>query len=788
MKRVLYLYLCAVMATMAACTSVDVNNRDINDYAPLVALLEGDDTRIQLNAATKSVWTEGDEVSVFYRSDANQRWEYRGKTGQRTAELYAVEVPTATVEMENIVVAYPYNSDYIIEPKYGDLEAELPSVLHYLDGSYGVGENIMVAQSDSDHFKLRSICGWIKIQLTGNGERVTTLRLIGNNNEQITGPVYIETTTADMIVAAEEDPSHREIILDCGEGVELSDKVTSFLITLPPQSYTKGISVAIECNDGAVMNLATSKPITIERNHIQPMAVISFVSDNTPSIELYYDNLDGQEATKTYGSGSSWPYVDQFSGFANAQGPAAGNITYSGYGVSVRNNANSNGKYSDYNGSGLNNIFFGNNAHLTVENIELSPAQRNLHLEFGAEKYLNNGDSYLSTDEFKVSISDDGYIWHNIEYTFAGTEPGRWNIASAEFTIDYIPESLYIKFEATVAQAYRIDDIRLTTGKGGQRISFSGITDDDDDDNTGSTGGDGGDSTEGDNPGEGDDTTTKGTCYRRGWYELPSEADSDKDGCDDTNSTYYYAHHLCAGGESNAQRTATARNYSVCYSSEHHCPMWVAAPRHSMYEGSSGRNDSYKSDPQIPTNIQLSSKSTGGGCNKGHMLGSAERTSSTATNKQVFYYSNIAPQYSDTFNTGGGAWNNLEDHIDDLVCRDTLYEVVGCYFERYTDKYGNTGTTKKISFGGRSDVSLPTMFYYALLRTKSGNTGKSVAECTADELQCAAFVICHEQQKGHKPESRDIISIEELEALTGFSYFDNVPNAPKSVVNAADWL
>ena len=117
-----------------------------------------------------------------------------------------------------------------------------------------------------------------------------------------------------------------------------------------------------------------------------------------------------------------------------------------------------------------------------------------------------------------------------------------------------------------------------------------------------------------------------------------------------------------------------------------------------------------------------------------------------------------------------------------------MYTVIGCYFDTYTDKYGNTGTPKKISFGGRSDVSRPTMFYYALLRTKSGNTGKSVKDCSASELQCVAFVICHEQDKGHKPQSKDIISIEELEKLTGFTYFDNVPNAPKGTFNASDWL
>ena len=85
-----------------------------------------------------------------------------------------------------------------------------------------------------------------------------------------------------------------------------------------------------------------------------------------------------------------------------------------------------------------------------------------------------------------------------------------------------------------------------------------------------------------------------------------------------------------------------------------------------------------------PSNIQYNSKDTGGGCNKGHMLGSAERLSSTATNKQVFYYTNIAPQYSGSFNTGGGAWNNLEDHVDGLVCSDTLYVVIGCYFDSFS--------------------------------------------------------------------------------------------------------
>ena len=303
------------------------------------------------------------------------------------------------------------------------------------------------------------------------------------------------------------------------------------------------------------------------------------------------------------------------------------------------------------------------------------------------------------------------------------------------------------------------------------------------DDNQGGDSGDNGDGGEVVTPPSGDLVDTSSLA----WAELPTIVDADKNGIYDGDATLYYAHHLCAGGEKNAQKNGTARNYTVCFSSSHHCPMWVAAPLHSCYQGGSGRNDSYRADPEIPSNIQYSSKSTGGGCNKGHMLSSHDRTSSVATNKQVFYYSNIAPQYSDDFNTGGGAWNNFEEHLEGLMCSDTLYVVIGCYFDSFS-RNGASASPKKISFGGRSDVSCPTMFYCAMLRTKKGATGKRVQDCAASELQCAAFTVCHEMAKGHKPQAADFMSITELEALTGFRYFENVPNAPKSTLLTSDWL
>ena len=122
------------------------------------------------------------------------------------------------------------------------------------------------------------------------------------------------------------------------------------------------------------------------------------------------------------------------------------------------------------------------------------------------------------------------------------------------------------------------------------------------------------------------------------------------------------------------------------------------------------------------------------------------------------------------------------------MCADTLYEVIGCYFDKYTDGYGYTASPKKIEFGGRSDVSIPTMFYYVLLRTRSGSTRKALKDCTRDELMCVAFVRTHTNSlKGQKPSSKEMMSVADLEKITGFTYFPNVPQAPKDSFKASDW-
>lgn len=280
-------------------------------------------------------------------------------------------------------------------------------------------------------------------------------------------------------------------------------------------------------------------------------------------------------------------------------------------------------------------------------------------------------------------------------------------------------------------------------------------------------------------------SATRPSGNQPGWFELP-EMHIQKSGSYSVNlldaSQYYSSHSFSMAG-------VNYRNYTVCFSAEHHVPLWVAAPRHPVYsQKGTSRSENYRPDPGIPSNIQYYSKSIGGGCNKGHMLGSAERLCCSDANNQVFYYSNIAPQLADGFNTGGGGWNYLEDFVDKFECADTLYEVVGTWFEPYTDGHGISVNPVTITFGNRPDVDMPTMFYYVLLRTKKGNSGKSIADCDASELMCAAFVRSHSNAlSGQRVTRADIMSVAELEKITGLVYFANVPKAPKEKCSPSDW-
>ena len=126
--------------------------------------------------------------------------------------------------------------------------------------------------------------------------------------------------------------------------------------------------------------------------------------------------------------------------------------------------------------------------------------------------------------------------------------------------------------------------------------------------------------------------------------------------------------------------------------------------------------------------------------------------------------------------------------VEGQVCPDTLYVVTGCIFSDYTDPVaGKIAARTTVNKNDGEAVAVPTAYYKVLLRTRSGRTGRSVRDCAADELKCAAFVVGHRGVRGREVTEAEMMCVADLERMTGERFFVNVPAAPKSRAAASDW-
>lgn len=170
------------------------------------------------------------------------------------------------------------------------------------------------------------------------------------------------------------------------------------------------------------------------------------------------------------------PLVSAYTGW-NTTGEGASKVSYEGTNTSIRSSGKSSaGAYDG--ASGPNVIFFGTApATFTVKNITLASGQTNLKLTFGGQYYdQDNNDNGFKKDDFVVSLSANGTDYTPLSYEVNDGDQvdPYWVFATKNFTLKNATSTLYIKFEANISSKFRLDDITLMTGNGGEEIDLAG--------------------------------------------------------------------------------------------------------------------------------------------------------------------------------------------------------------------------------------------------------------------------------------------------------------------------
>ena len=480
------------------------------------------------------------------------------------------------------------------------------------------------------------------------------------------------------------------------------------------------------------------------------------------SVVIFAEDFDGNTSYTGYMSNSDWYHFS---------GEDVEHVAYDTWNSGIRNdNYGSAGKYEGASGqcyARFTQASSGNKGYLTINGIGTC-GYKEFNFSFGAEQ---------STDVMTFEWSVDGQNWNEIEYDF-GSDYDRWEKVEGSFSIPEGSKTLSLKFtligpKDTYKYGANIDDILIRSA--------------------------GEASDPGDDPGENVDPVTP-SGQINGYIECPSAVE---------NADYYYNTLY-----THTVRTNKAvRNFSFCYDTRRHNPIWVAFPMHSIYAEGSGRskdengNDPWMMYPDLPLDRQsiiwdidgdgyfywsaTCSMLNGGSWTKGHLCMSSSRVGAgEEINLQTFYPVNIAPQSNAYSGIFADIWKKTEDfhyQYGTQICSDTLYVVAGCHYE--TDgniEYDACNWNNHSSYS--KPCVMPTHQYKLFLRTRSGSTGKPVGKCSASELKCIGFWMDSVIPRGSSEDLADYaMSVADIEAITGLTFFPGAPAEVKRQCTPSDW-
>lgn len=293
-----------------------------------------------------------------------------------------------------------------------------------------------------------------------------------DDNDDMGAP-YLNVTPENLTFDAEGQPADeyngtfivetnrpwRAIVEDEQTWVRLSategEGDAAVTVTVPASNIGQSAKVTFEVYNsyGALIQ----KDVNVLQGEVVPPTII-------------FNETAGNEAV------DDKPLVSAYTGW-NTTGEGASKVSYEGTNTSIRSSGKSSaGAYDG--ASGPNVIFFGSApATFTVKNITLASGQTNLKLTFGGQYYDgDNNDNNFNKDNFVVYLSANGTDYTPLSYEVNDGDQvdPYWVFATKNFTLKNATSTLYIKFEAKASLKFRLDDITLMTGNGGEEIDLAG--------------------------------------------------------------------------------------------------------------------------------------------------------------------------------------------------------------------------------------------------------------------------------------------------------------------------
>jgi endonuclease G len=217
--------------------------------------------------------------------------------------------------------------------------------------------------------------------------------------------------------------------------------------------------------------------------------------------------------------------------------------------------------------------------------------------------------------------------------------------------------------------------------------------------------------------------------------------------------------------------------YAVSYNRDLGRPNWVSWHLANNWLGGAPRQNDFRNDTTLPAGwYQVQGTDyTGSGFDRGHHCPSADRTSTVADNSATFLMTNMMPQAPDN---NQGPWEAFETYCRDLVNQgNELYIIAGGTGSGGTGSNG--GVTTTIANG---HVAVPAKTWKVVLVLPQA-TGNDVSRVTTS-TRTIAVILPNTQGIRANDWKTYRVSVDQVESLTGYDFFSNVPANIQSIIEA----
>jgi endonuclease G len=221
--------------------------------------------------------------------------------------------------------------------------------------------------------------------------------------------------------------------------------------------------------------------------------------------------------------------------------------------------------------------------------------------------------------------------------------------------------------------------------------------------------------------------------------------------------------------------------YALSYNNEKGTPNWTNWHLDSTWTTDfADRQDDFRVDNTLPSTFKRVSNGFQFGTygfQRGHMCPSADRTSSDDDNSATFLMTNMVPQAP---GNNEGPWRFMEDYIrDQLNETNELYIVSGGagvggqsstgHWNSIIDTAGNTVTVPEVTW--KVVMVLPNL------------TGDDVSRVSTS-TRTFGVIMPNDDSIEHDQWQKYLATVDQVEALTGYDFYSNVPTLVQDVIEA----